>query len=146
MKTKFVLLLLPFLVGCNQSPPPDPGRVIPEHNYDEVLDRQILWHDVLSQEPKDYCVYFYSKICQYCDSIRNEVIDIALSSVHHIYFCNDSAIQSDRDLIPESTIGIDDIENFKIKGIPTVIEVENHAVKSHNAGKTNTLNFLRKLD
>lgn len=145
MKGKILLLAIPFLFSCSSGNNPSVDPTIPHHSYEEVSDKMINWIDTFKVSHNDYCVYFFSRTCKYCDSIRDEVIDIALKSETKIYFCNDNAIKTDQYLDVESTIGEDDITHFKIKGFPSIIEVNKHVVKSHNAGRNSVLNFVRNI-
>ncbi|MCQ2794893.1 MAG: hypothetical protein MJ214_01620 [Bacilli bacterium] len=144
MKGKILLLAIPLLFSCSNNEEHEKDPVIPHHSYEEVSDKMVNWLDVFTHD-EDYCVYFFSRTCQYCDSIRDEVIEIALTHLTPIYFCNDNTIVTDRYLDVESTIGQGDISEFRIKGFPSIIEVDNHLVKTHCPGKSATLNFIRSI-
>ncbi|MCQ2792017.1 MAG: hypothetical protein MJ208_00675 [Bacilli bacterium] len=145
MKIKALLLVIPLFFSCSDQHGDDPTPVIPHHSYDEVSDRVVMWQSALNVREDDYCVYFYSRVCQYCDSIRDEVIEIALTHQTPIYFCNDNEIKIDANVNPEETIGETDINSFKIKGFPSLIEVNKCQIKSHEAGRSKTINFLRNI-
>lgn len=145
MKGKILLLSIPLLFSCSSGNGEDVDPTIPHHSYEEVSDKMINWTDTFTVSHNDYCVYFFSRTCKYCDAIRDEVIDVALKRATKIYFCNDNAIETDRYLDVESTIGEGDISHFKIKGFPSIIEVSNHLVKSHHPGRNEVLNFVRNI-
>lgn len=144
MKGKILLLAIPLLFSCSNNNQPEVDPTIKPHSYEEVSDKMINWLDTFSKE-ESYCVYYFSRTCAYCDAIKDEVIDIALTHQTKIYFCNDNAIITDSYLDVESTKGIGDINEFRIKGFPSIIQVENHLVKEHCPGKSATLNFVRTL-
>lgn len=144
MKGKILLLALPLLFSCASSVSEETDPTIKPHSYEEVSEKMINWTDTFSKEDS-YCVYFFSRTCRYCDEIKDEVIEIALTHQTLIYFCNDNAIITDKYLDVKSTIGIGDINEFRIKGFPTIIRVENHLVKEHCPGKSATLEYVRTL-
>ena len=145
MKGKILLLAIPLLFSCSTNQAQEKAPEIKHHNYEEVSDKTINWIDVFLK-PSDYCVYFFSRTCPYCDSIRDEVIEIALTHKTTIYFCNDNAIETDPHLDAKSTIGIGDINEFRIKGFPSIIKVVNQVVNVHCPGKSATLNFIRTVE
>lgn len=134
------------MVSCSNNKQEDSKKEIPHHNYNEVIDKTIIWSDTFKLSDNDYCVYYFSKICDYCEEARDEVIDIALTRKMPIYFCSEGGVITDRSLIPESTIGIDNILYLKIKGFPSVINIKNSKISSHYAGKSQVLNFLRNVN
>lgn len=144
MKGKVLLLAIPLLFGCSSNKAKEDDPSIKHHSYEEVNDKMINWSDTFLQG-EDYCVYYFSRTCAYCDSIRDEVIEVALTHQTKIYFCNDSAIITDRYLDPESTIGMGDISEFRIKGFPSIIRVNQGLVETHCPGKSATINFIRTL-
>ena len=145
MKGKILLLAIPLLFSCDKVTNKEPTHVIPHHSYEEIADKVIMWNDVFLASEDDYCVYFYSRTCHYCEEIRDEVIEVALTHQMPIYFCNDNAIKTDPYLDPKSTIGMGDISKFKIKGTPSIIEVSEHVIKGHYAGKKASIDFVRNI-
>lgn len=145
MKGKILLLAIPLLFSCSSNVKPEDDPTIPHHSYEEVSDKVINWIDTFTKEDS-YCVYFFSRTCPYCDSIRDEVIEVALTRKTSIYFCNDNATQTDKYLDVETTIGMGGINEFRIKGFPSIIQVNNHLVKVHCPGKSATLNFIRSVE
>lgn len=144
MKGKILLLAIPLLFSCANSSGGGTDPTIKPHSYEEVSDKMINWLDTFTKE-EDYCVYYFSRTCKYCDAIKDEVIDIALTHQTKIYFCNDNKIVTDKYLDVESTIDIGDINEFRIKGFPSIIRVKNHLVKVHCPGKSATLEYVRTL-
>ncbi len=144
MKGKVLLLFIPLLFSCSNDNNEEDQPSIKHHSYEEISDKMIGWDEVF-KKGDNYCVYFFSMTCKYCDSIKDEVIDVALTHKTSIYFCNDSHIVTDRYLDVESTIGITDINDFCIKGFPSIIKINLQAVSEHCPGKSATLNFVRTL-
>ena len=144
MKGKILLLAIPFLFSCASTSKQEKDPIIPHHSYEEVSDKMISWLDVFNKG-EDYCVYFFSRTCQYCDSIRDEVIEISLTHKTPVYFCNDNAIVTDKYLDVKTTIGMGDINEFRIKGFPSIIKINNQLVNEHCPGKSATINFIRSI-
>ena len=42
------------------------------HEYDEIVNQKLLWNDIFSVAKPTYFVYFYSLVCQNCNSIKKE--------------------------------------------------------------------------
>ena len=144
MKGKILLLVIPLLFSCSVNSEQEKDPTIPHHSYEEISEKMINWLDTFTKG-EDYCVYFFSRTCQYCDSIRDEVIETSLTHQMPIYFCNDNATVTDRYLDPISTIGMDNIDEFRIKGFPSIIRISSGLVESHCPGKSATVNFVRTL-
>ena len=82
-----------------------------------------------------YFVYFYSLVCQNCNSIKNEIIEYGLAN-DDIYFVQDSKeFVFGNDIT--KTIGISDISFFFISGFPTLIEIDNAILVNHVVGVNN---------
>ena len=105
------------------------------HEYDEIVDQKLLWNDIFSVAKPTYFVYFYSLVCQNCNSIKNEIIEYGLAN-DDIYFVQDSKeFVFGNDIT--KTIGISDISFFFISGFPTLIEIDNAILVNHVVGVNN---------
>ena len=105
------------------------------HEYDEIVNQKLLWNDIFSVAKPTYFVYFYSLVCQNCNSIKNEIIEYGLAN-DDIYFVQDSKeFVFDNDIT--KTIGISDISFFFISGFPTLIEIDNAILVNHVVGVNN---------
>lgn len=143
MKGKCLLLLIPLLFSCSNSSSED-DPIIPTHDYNEVSEKFITWENVLSNNKKHYYVYCFSRVCKYCEEMKNEVIDIALNNAPNIYFCNGNDIVI-KDIDPIGTIGIRDVNYLFIRGYPSLIEIENNTVNAHYLGRNKVITYLRTL-
>ena len=144
MKGKILLLAIPLLFSCSSTKQQESDPKIPHHSYEDVSDKMVNWQDVFTKGD-GYCVYFFSRTCQYCDAIRDEIIEISLTHRTPVYFCNDNAIVRDKYLDVKTTLGMDDITEFRIKGFPSIIKVTNQVINEHCPGKSATLNFIRSI-
>ena len=105
------------------------------HEYDEIVNQKLLWNDIFSVAKPTYFVYFYSLVCQNCNSIKNEIIEYGLAN-NDIYFVQDSKeFVFGNDIT--KTIGISDISFFFISGFPTLIEIDNAILVNHVVGVNN---------
>ena len=105
------------------------------HEYDEIVNQKLLWNDIFSVAKPTYFVYFYSLVCQNCNSIKNEIIEYGLAN-NDIYFVQDSKeFVFGNDIT--KTIGISDISFFFISGFPTLIEIDNAILVNHFVGVNN---------
>lgn len=105
------------------------------HEYEEIVNQKLLWNDIFSVAKPTYFVYFYSLVCQNCNSIKNEIIEYGLAN-DDIYFVQDSKeFVFGNDIT--KTIGISDISFFFISGFPTLIEIDNAILVNHVVGVNN---------
>ncbi len=143
MKLKRCLyyLILPIMLfSCTPQESSDNSSV----NEEIPVDLQIKWTDCLSQEENDYLVFFHSDTCSHCKEIMGDVIAFSSQNIKKVYFSN---IVSDGVKMPvekekETLTGISNIEEFYIRGTPTLIEVVEGVVTKHVAGKDDCLTFL----
>ena len=105
------------------------------HEYDEIVNQKLLWNDIFSVAKPTYFVYFYSLVCQNCNSIKNEIIEYGLAN-DDIYFVQDSKeFVFGNDIT--KTIGIIDISFFFISGFPTLVKIDNAILVNHVVGVNN---------
>ena len=112
--------------------------------YGIVSKQEISLADCLSQIEEDYLIFFHSETCGHCREIIEDVILFAESNIIKTYFLNVSKSENkiDRCLREEIEIGIDRVEDLKIVGTPTIIEVENGVTIANIVGKESCLSFL----
>ena len=102
------------------------------HEYDEIVNQKLLWNDIFSVAKPTYFVYFYSLVCQNCNSIKNEIIEYGLAN-DDIYFVQDSKeFVFGNDIL--NTIGVSDISFFIISGFPTLVLINNSKITNHIVG------------
>lgn len=146
MKGKILLLIIPILFSCSTNKEQEDVPVIPHHDYQEVKDLMIKWEDVFNHEEENYAVYFYLPTCKYCETIKDEVIDIALTHETKIYFCSDKEnIRIDEDAHPKELLGISQIDYLSIVGFPTVFQITHHETSDGGLGYVECIDLIRKL-
>ena len=144
LKHSLYLLFLPTLLfSC--SPNAASSSNIDSSAKEEIpASLQIKWADCLTQEEEDYLVFFHSDTCSHCQEIMGDVIAFSHEDIKKTYFANiifeGEKIRVEKD--KEALVGVDNIEEFYIRGTPTIIEVENGVVTANIAGKDDCLTFL----
>ena len=139
---KKLMLILPILLlsSCSIYESTDHSFLSSEevsinHEYEEIANQKLLWNDIFSVAKPSYFVYFYSLVCQNCNSIKNEIIEYGLAN-DDIYFVQDSKeFVFGNDIT--KTIGISDISFFFISGFPALIEIDNAILVNHVVGVNN---------
>ena len=139
---KKLMLILPFLLlsSCSIYKSSEQSflssqEVSINHEYEEIVNQKLLWNDIFSVAKPTYFVYFYSLVCQNCNSIKNEIIEYGLAN-DDIYFVQDSKeFVFGNDIL--KTIGVSDISFFFISGFPTLIEIDNAILVNHVVGVNN---------
>ena len=140
MKKLMLILSILLLSSCSIYESSDQSFLSSEevsinHEYDEIVNQKLLWNDIFSVAKTTYFVYFYSLVCQNCNSIKNEIIEYGLAN-DDIYFVQDSKeFVFGNDIT--KTIGISDISFFFISGFPTLIEIDNAILVNHFVGVNN---------
>ena len=144
LKKTICLLFLPLLLfSCTPDSNSDTSKTS-EKKTEIPLKLQIKWNDSLSQEDTDYLVFFHSDTCAKCHEIMGDVIAFSEQNIKKTYFAN---ILSDGMKIPvekdkEAITGVNNIEDFYIRGTPTIIEVVEGVVTVNVAGADACLTFL----
>lgn len=145
---KKLMLILPILLlsSCSiyksseQSFLSSSQEVPINHEYEEIVNQKLLWNDIFSVAKPTYFVYFYSLVCQNCNSIKNEIIEYGLAN-DDIYFVQDSKeFVLGNDIL--NTIGVSDISFFFISGFPTLVLIKNSKITNHIVGTKNIIDFL----
>lgn len=141
MKTllKITFLITSLLIGgCNSSSTSSRRRTEPSfsssqnYDYKMVNDRIIFWSNIFSINKENYCVYFFSKTCSHCSSLKSFIIEYALSH-ENIYFVE----ASEQTIFLEdvsATIGLSSIEGFGILGYPSLIKISDKIITLNIAG------------
>lgn len=148
MRYFFITTFLLFtLSGCSlqketQKHVFEPSENIPvERDYCEVEELHILWSQMFSQNFQSYYVYFYSTNCNHCQSIKNEMVDLALKrgDIFFVKGTNKDTITSD----VKSTIGVSFAGDFSILGYPSLAKIVDGKVEKNVAGKSQILALLK---
>ena len=114
--------------------------------YGIVSKQDVNLADCLSQIEEKYLIFFYSETCGHCKEIIEDVTLFAESNIIKTYFLNISKSENKikRCSHDEIEIGIDRVEDLKIVGTPTIVEVEKGETTANVAGKDSCLSFLNE--
>ena len=85
---------------------------------------------ILSVESGMYYLVFYSDSCSICETIKPTVLDYidSDSGYNHNLYISSAEINIDSSFNVNNLVGLDNYENFKISGYPTMIEVSSGSV------------------
>ena len=145
MKKLMLILTILFLSSCSIYESSEQSflssqEVSINHEYDEIVNQKLLWNDIFSVAKPTYFVYFYSLVCQNCNSLKNEIIEYGLAN-DDIYFVQDSKeFVFGNDIL--NTIGVSDVSFFFISGFPTLVLIKNSKITNHIVGTKNIIDFL----
>ena len=141
MKRK--LLLIPFstvlLTGCFSFFPKqeeikeEKTKQEITHSYDEVESLTIFWSEIFKQSESEYYVYLYSETCSHCNSIKDLMIEYALTQKTTIYFIKSS---SEHNLSDIASTGVNNLSDLYIRGYPSLLKLKDKTVISNLAGVT----------
>ncbi len=114
--------------------------------YEIIHKQEIDLIDCLSQKEEEYLVFFHSETCGHCKEIIDDVVAFASSNIIKTYFLDVSKKENKIEScsLDEVENGIDQVENLKIVGTPTIIEVEKGITIANVAGKNACLLFLNE--
>lgn len=92
--------------------------------------------DVLHPSEKPYYLVFYTANCEYCETVKGTVLDYLEDDKNftHDLYLSDLEITIDPEMQAEQMIGIREVEDLKIPGYPTMLEIEDAAVKAAYIG------------
>ena len=120
------------------------NRTEKEYDYSDFEDCFISWENALNCAESQYFVYIFSKTCHACKEIKNDVLNYAAREKYSFYFVEYSnEIPSGEDI--DQTIGAKYIKDVYIRGIPSLLEIENGQVALNIAGTTEILKFLNRI-
>ena len=122
--------LLVLLTGCGTA---DQEIYQQPLVLDYPEESQIVWEDVLKQEDELYYVYFYSLTCGYCANLKAQMLEYNQTTTNVLYFCNvtDGFMYKEN---VNSVIGCNEISEFGIVGIPSLIEITKNTVSNYFLG------------
>lgn len=139
MKLKSFFFIFIFLCSCssNEEVSTDKNKQI-VYGYDDVMNYQILFDDIFSQNENLYFVYIYSKTCGHCNQIKNDILKYRLEENKPLYFLeyNESIPISDD---VSSTINSKSIFDVCILGTPTLLTIYEKTLVSNVAGTNKIL-------
>ena len=144
---QFILLSVLLLTSCgvtgSESQEEDEKKI----DYDDLELPKIAWSDIFLKEDDKYLVYFYSEECGYCNSIKEEILDYYEMTTRKMYFID--VIEDGNVVINhsfDSVIGVNDVNNLFIRGTPSLLEIENHAVLNYYAGVQTIRAFISNVE
>ena len=119
------LLLAAVFTSCSPSKSESTSKNAVQE-YEIVNKQEISLSECLSQKEEQYLVFFHSDTCGHCKEIIEDVVLFAASDIMKMYFLNVTKNENKINRCPadEITTGIDRVDNLKIVGTPTIIEVE----------------------
>ncbi len=132
MKKRIVLLCAALLLSC-QVPEISVSSI--DYTYDDIETRVIPWETLFDRSEHHYYALVFSRSCQHCLAIEEEVVRYALSdNIPPMLF-----IEATKD-IPKgtpisSTLGATTVNAVFILGWPTLLEIEEGTLLSHVAGE-----------
>ena len=97
-----------------------------------VNDKMLFWPNIFSINKEDYHVYFFSKTCSHCESLKSFIIEYALNN-ENIYFVESSDATIFIEDVSE-TIGLSSIEGFGILGYPSLVRIIDKQISLNIAG------------
>ena len=150
MRTLQKLLILSstvLLVGCKPNEVKGSSSSIKpiyissiEHTYKEVEDKFVLYSNMFGIAHEDYYVYFFSRTCSHCESLKSFIIPKSLerNDIYFIESSNEITLISDA----SKTIGLSSIEEFGIEGYPSLIKIKDKKVEKNIPGTIGIKNEL----
>lgn len=103
------------------------------HSYEEVNDLHIFFSETFKQVEDSYYAYFYSLSCSHCASLKNDIIEFALTKKETIYFVKSSPEINVNDQKP-SEPGVNNSSELVIRGYPTLLKIVDHILTFNIAG------------
>ena len=147
MNNKLRLCFLPLLILMASCHPETTSSSSSSIDY-SIMERQsVSWAECLSQNETNYLVFFHSETCSSCLEIRQKVVSFALDNIVKMYFVDidKPGNEIQKCSIDEITTGVSNIEDFKIAGTPTIVEVQNGSTTENAPGKNKCLELLSNL-
>jgi len=139
---KFILFATLFLLGFSSCHNLEKNN--PEYDYVDFDYLQIQWEDFFAQEESNYYVYFYSEQCHHCESFKTDMLNfISISKNHFFLLSYKSGIPIYEDL--EMTIGATSCDGMWFGGTPSLVYLENKAVKNNILGVQNISSYLKLI-
>ena len=139
------LLLVAVFTSCSPSKSESSSKnAIKE--YGIITEQEVYLDDCLSQKEEEYLIFFHSETCGHCREIIEDVVAFAESNIIKTYFLDVSKKENkiNRCTFEEIEVGIDQVENLKIVGTPTIVGVEKGVTTANVAGKNACLSFLNE--
>lgn len=112
------------------------------YSYEDFNNNHIIWTEVFTIS-SGY-IYFYSTSCHSCHSIMKEVLRFA-HQTKDFYFCKESEDFTYKDGRIEIE-GTNNIDQFYICGIPTLIIMDDYVVDSCYLGQKEIIGYIEQKE
>ena len=138
-----ILPLLVFMASCH----PQTQSKSSSLDYGIMERQSISWAECLSQQEDHYLVFFHSETCSSCQEIKGDVISFASENICKTYFLDidKPGNEISKCSVDEIVVGVDNINDFKIAGTPTIVEVQSGVTTANAPGKNKCLELLTSL-
>ena len=110
------------------------------YDYDDISEQIVYWDEIPLIDLNEFIVYFFSRTCGHCQSIKQQVIPIILSR-SNIFACEASNEFVFCNIQP---IGKLDEIDFCIIGYPTAVYFKNGSVILYANGEKEVLGLLNQ--
>lgn len=143
MKKIFTLILLTLtLLSCSKNNGGGSEKQEQVLSYDLIEEKCIEWDKIFLQDEDDYLVYFFRETCGHCNAIKSDVLSYYLLEKEVMYFIKNPNNPEYFSKTMENLRGINDISNFKIYGVPLLLEILNGEVLNYHYGEKQILDYL----
>lgn len=147
---KYRLRILPLLItamfaSCSPVESEHMSKNAVSEDKEYHIDH-IIWSECFNQNEDHYLIFFYSDTCTHCHEIMGDVLEFSNDNIVRTYFLNTKESDVKIPIANEidETIGADSVDDLFIAGTPTILEVEEWAIKANIAGQDNCLTFLNE--
>lgn len=134
---KIILLLITIVQGgcfkqtSSSSSKTRTSTTIEVLDYADFKDRFLLYANIFSINKENYYVYFFSKTCSHCNSLKSFILSKAKEEdIYFVESCEEIVFSED----VSSTIGLTSIDGFSILGYPTLIEIVGKTITKNLGG------------
>ncbi len=111
-------------------------------NYDYVdinNDKFITWYEIFNQTENGY-FYFFSYTCTNCQKIKNQILQFLIKQdIYYLIEKSENIKYTDNE---NNVIGVRCIDEFAIRGFPTLMRLKQNRVYSICSGQTAILNYI----
>ena len=112
--------------------------------YEDFNFCHITWQETFSQNPEYYYLYFYSTHCSHCKAVKDDVLEFANLFKDNFFFIKQSSsfVYSKSG---ESIIGVDNLNDFSIVGVPSLCLLQSHKVVEYYKGEEEIIGYIKNL-
>jgi len=132
MKKRSVMVCATLLLSCQGLDSSVPSRA---YTYDEIETRIIPWENLFDMAENHYYSLVFSKSCQHCLAIEEQVVRYALSDSRPLLFFIKATPNIPKGTPISATVGATSVDEVYVLGWPTLLEIEEATLVSHVAGE-----------